>query len=102
MPDGDDHAAIGEPADLALRPPFQSPGEPLGIRPAVLAEADEHAVEQRVGTHANRTDTDQDGLPDGEEDPDRDGLTTLEELARQGLAMTLLHRDERRVLVRKP
>ena len=27
---------------------------------------------------------------------------TLEELARQGLAMTLLHRDERRVLVRKP
>jgi 4-amino-4-deoxy-L-arabinose transferase-like glycosyltransferase len=27
---------------------------------------------------------------------------TLEELARRGLAMTLLHRDERRVLVRKP
>ncbi len=27
---------------------------------------------------------------------------TLEELARQGLAMTPLHRDERRVLVRKP
>ncbi len=39
-------------------------------------------VELRLGTNPHKKDSDGDGTPDGQEDPDRDGLTTLFELRR--------------------
>ena len=37
-------------------------------------------MEQHVGTNPRKADTDGDGTPDAQEDPDHDGLTTLQEL----------------------